>query len=72
MEKELYITINGTIGSGKTTLSLIIKKALEDNGFQTIIKGEDSININNLNKKIKSLKEKFPIIKIKQFNIRSL
>jgi len=73
MEKDLYITINGTIGAGKTTLASIIRKALEDNGFETITEGEDSfVGKDNLNKKIKSVKEKFPIIKIKQFNIMNL
>jgi thymidylate kinase len=74
MEKDLYITINGSNGTGKTTLTSIIKKALEDNGFQTIIEGEDSINTNydkRLNLlRIESIKNNFPIIKIKQFHIK--
>jgi thymidylate kinase len=76
MKKDLYITINGSPSTGKTTLVSIIKKALENNGFQTIIEGEDSINtgydkrLNLL--RIESVKNNFPIIKIKQFHINHL
>jgi thymidylate kinase len=74
--KDLFITINGTIRSGKTTLLKIITEALSTKGFTVLIENEDS-DLNKTftseinEKRLNNVKEKFPTIPIKINNLIS-
>ena len=53
MEKELTITVSGTFGAGKSSMTYILKQFLEDNGFDVEqIYNEDHPTEANFNKMI--------------------
>lgn len=49
MTREIEVTISGKTGSGKTTVGLLIKEALEKSGFSVKLSDPD-YNIQNTDK----------------------
>ncbi len=75
MKKQLYITVNGSALSGKSTITQIIKDALEEKGFNVNLENEDRYILDfkmHQEERIKSIKEEFPEIIIKQIQLGGL
>jgi len=69
------ITISGTAKSGKTTLAVLIQKALKDAGIESIIHNEDtsaSMVFANQDKRLKALsgRLKCEMVSINQQQLR--
>ena len=74
MNTNLFITVNGHAGTGKSTITKIIKDALEEMGFEVNVENEDSYIIDfsmHQEERIKSIKEKFPKLTIKQNQLKT-